>query len=83
MLCKICLNSNCLGIGKSGDRSGKRCSGTLETEAHPRNLTNDQLDEIIEYQLECFYDGKAGLPFNGRYLLSMIKEIKEYRKNGC
>lgn len=79
-VCKICSKPDCLGIGRPGSRTGKRCSGTIETEAHPYPLTDDQLEEIVEYELECFYHGKVGLPFNGRMLLSLIKEVRKLRK---
>ncbi len=72
--CKTCTRPSCPGFGNPG-----ACAGTLETEAHPHRLTEKQLDEIVEYQLECFHQSKVGLPFNGRYLLSMIIELREHR----
>lgn len=78
-LCKICSKPDCLGIGRPGARDGQRCTGTIDTECHPHTLTEEQLDEIVEYQLECFYHSRAGLPFNGRMLLSLIKELRELR----
>lgn len=80
MICKICNELSCLGIGRPGNRSGKRCTGTIDTECHPSKLTEEQLDEIIEYQLETFYYSRQGLPFNGRMLLSLIKELRELRE---
>jgi hypothetical protein len=78
-LCKICRKSDCLGIGHPGHRDGKRCAGTIDTECYPHLLTEEQLNDIIEYQLECFRFSAAGLPFNGRMLLSLIKELRELR----
>jgi hypothetical protein len=78
-LCRICNKSSCLGIGRPGNRDGQRCSGTIETECAKEKLSEEKLNEIVEYQLECFYHGKTGLPFNGRLLLSLIKEVKELR----
>lgn len=79
MLCKICSQPDCLGIGRPGQRDGKRCTGTLETECHPGLVEEERLEEIVEYQLECMYRGKEALPINPRLLLSMIKELRELR----
>lgn len=79
-VCKVCSKPDCLGPGQIGSRAGKRCIGTIEKEAHPHPLDEDQLQEIAEYQLECFSQSKAGLTFNGRFLLSMIIELRELRQ---
>lgn len=79
-ICRVCMQEDCLGPGRIGSRGGKRCIGTIETESHPHPLDEDQLEEIVEYQLECFMQSKAGLPFNGRFLLSMIQELRALRE---
>jgi len=73
--CKTCMSQTCPGFGNPG-----ACAGTLETEAHPDRVTEKQFEDIIAYQLECFHESKAGLPFNERYLLSMIIELREHRE---
>lgn len=64
-LCKICSKPECLGIGRPGARDGQRCTGTIDTECNPP-LTEEELDYIVEYQLECLYSSKLGLPFKRR-----------------
>jgi len=78
-LCSICNRPSCLGIGRPGLREGERCSGTIDTELDEYPISEERMDEIVEYQLECFYHSRAGLPFNGRLLLSLIKELRELR----
>lgn len=78
-LCKICQKSECLGIGRPGHRDGQRCSGTIDTECDGYPLSEERLNEIVEYQLECLYWNREGLPLNGRFLLSLIKEVRELR----
>ena len=79
-LCKICSKPDCLGIGRPGQRNGNRCTGTIETECHPRPVEEERLEEIVEYQLECMYHSKEALPINPRLLLSLIKEVRELRR---
>lgn len=51
-------------------------------DAHPRPLTEEQLDEIEQYELECIHESKLGLRLNGRLVLAMIREIRESRAAG-
>ena len=73
------MRPDCLGPGEPGHREGKRCIGTLDSECDPYHLSEEELEFIVEYQLECFRYGRAGLPFNGRKLLSLIKEVRDLR----
>lgn len=80
ILCKVCSRPDCLGPGSPGHREGRRCIGTLDTECDPYTLPEEELEFIVEYQLECFRHGREGLPFNGRKLLSLIKEVRDLRQ---
>lgn len=79
IICKVCSRPDCLGPGEPGHREGKRCIGTLETECHPHLLSEEELEFIVEYELECFRHCRQGLPFNSRKLLSLIKEVRDLR----
>ena len=80
-LCKVCCQPDCLGPGTSGNRDGKRCIGTIDTECSDYPVPEERLEEIVEYQLECFRYSRQGLPLNGRILLSLIKELRELRNH--
>ena len=49
-------------------------------DAHPRPLTDEQLDDIEQYEIEQIRESKLGLRLNGRLLLAMIREIREHRQ---
>lgn len=51
----------------------------VESEAHRSNLPLEEFIDIEDYTLHCFENSKQGLPFNPRFLLSMIREIRILR----
>jgi len=48
--------------------------------AHPRDVSDEQLDEIVEYEQECLRKGMEGLRLNGHLVLAMIREIRRRRR---
>lgn len=43
-------------------------------------LSDERLDEIETYELECINNSKEGLKLNGRFVLSMIRELRALRQ---
>lgn len=54
--------------------------GTLEGEAHPADVSETVLAEAERYTLTCISESREPLPFNGRYLLSMVRELRRHRQ---
>jgi orotidine-5'-phosphate decarboxylase len=59
-------------------QSSEKFTTTIESEAHPRPLTEAQLDDIEEYQFHHLHR-TDGPHLNGRFVLSMIREIRQSR----
>lgn len=55
--------------------------GTIDGEAHPRDLTDEQLDDIAEQELAWIAASEDGLRLNVRFVLAMIREIGRRRAN--
>jgi hypothetical protein len=51
---------------------------TPESEAHPRDLSEERLNDIEQYEFEHLHQGE-GLRLNGRLVLAMIREIRRHR----
>ncbi len=73
--CKVCGKAKCPGYGKPG-----ACSGTLETEAEPRLVTEAELDEVVKYELAHLHMVLGRVSFNPRMLLSIIRELRALRR---
>ncbi|HVI40264.1 MAG TPA: hypothetical protein VM577_06360 [Anaerovoracaceae bacterium] len=49
-----------------------------ELDGYP--LTDERLNEIETYEITCIKAGKEGLKLNGRFVLSMIRELRALRE---